>query len=100
MLINYYPAESKDEVSVAISPQTVATITINYPEVSAKSGGGDHLDVVRIDVQGEDRTVGRFWVDVHLNNQGRPVLHIATNVGNETRTKKLVGSWRTAGSWR
>lgn len=36
--------------------------------------------------------------DSAVAKQGRPVLHIATNVScgvvGETRTKRLVGSWR------
>ncbi len=96
MILQFVPAETREETTVAIDRNKIEPIlTIDHTTISEKSGGGDHLDVIRIDIKGEDgQTVGKFWVDAFLNKQGRPVLHIATNVGDKTNTKRLVGSWR------
>ena len=96
MILQFNPAETKEEQAVAVSPNKQAPIiTIDHPTIEAKSGSGNHLEVVRIDIKDSDgKSVGKFWVDATLNNQGRPVLHISTNVGNGTHTKRLVGSWR------
>ena len=96
MILQFIKAETKEETVVTLDAKNIEPIiTIPHATISEKSGGGDHLDAVRIDIKGDDgRSVGKFWVDVFLNNQGRPVLHIATNVGNSTNTKQLVGSWR------
>ena len=97
MILQFNDAQNKKEKTATIDNVTslAPVLTIPHAAIAAKSGGGDHLDVMRIDIQGEDgRSVGKFWVDVFLNKQGRPVLHIATNVGDGTNTKRLVGSWR------
>ena len=96
MILQFHPAETKEEQTVAISPNRIEPIiTIDHATINENSGGGSHLPVVRIDIKGDDgKTVGKFWVDAFLNKQGRPVLHIATNVGDGTNTKRLVGSWR------
>ena len=96
MILQFIDAQTKEEQTVTLDKNEIEPIlTIDHATISEKSGGGDHLDAIRIDIKGDDgRSVGKFWVDVFLNNQGRPVLHIATNVGNGTNTKRLVGSWR------
>lgn len=97
MLIRYYKAENTEEQSTALDANKPETIfVIKHHEVEKKSGSGDHFDVCRIDIERTDgqKAVGRFWVDVHFNRQGKPVLHVATNVGNSTNTKKLTGEWR------
>ena len=98
MILQFINAQhgDKKETVATLNPRNIEPIiTIDHTTISEKSGGGDHLNVVRIDIKGDDgQTVGKFWVDAFLNKQGRPTLHIATNVGDETHTKKLTGSWR------
>lgn len=99
--ISLTPTETGEETGLAIDTHKHTPILrIKHSEVQAHSGSGDHLDVIQIEIERTDgpKAVGRFWIDVHFDNQGRPVLHIATNnkhgKGECTDTKKLRGSWR------
>ena len=66
-------------------------LTIPRNVVEDKSGGGDHLDVITIDVvDGNVKT--RFFVDLHMNRE-RVTMHIATNV-KERSEERRVGQER------
>lgn len=72
----------------------VPDIYIDEEEVEQRTGMNSGADVTRIHVIGENGKTAKFWLDVKINKQGRPILVAATNVGDKTNVKKLTGQWR------
>ena len=51
MILQFIKAETKEETVVTLDAKNIEPIiTIPHATISEKSGGGDHLDAVRIDI--------------------------------------------------
>ena len=88
-------ARTEDRTMIDLAGnKPVPQIFLDVEEVEERSGTTTGAEVVEIQVINTDGCIGKFWLDVRTNKQGRPVLITTTNVGNETHTKKLTGSWR------
>jgi hypothetical protein len=99
-IIHYQPADEHDEQSRPTDThKRTPTLIFTHAEVEARSGSGDCLDAITIDVVQPDGSKARFFLSVDLNNQNRARLHVATNKGtcgripNSTR-KSVTGDWR------
>jgi hypothetical protein len=76
------------------------TATIKSPVLKVLKGdlvvrGGHGSEVCRVDVLDDNTgSAARFFVRAYLNNQGRPVVEVATCGATKDVRKSVTGSYR------
>lgn len=87
MKINY--GGGADPVDVRIN--SGMTIVMDRDEVEPRQGMGGGPEVVRLRVNDEEGLGAFFWITVLFNGQGRPVVEVSTELGEDVTRKKVTG---------
>lgn len=70
----------------------------NFAYVEAR--GGTTTTVAKIEIENDEGLTARFWISIHLNKQGRPVLEVLTkghdrdDAGPKEVAKDVTGTWK------
>ena len=92
-----YQTDQTDSTEIELSSnKPVPQIIINADEVEQRTGMSTGADIVEIQIHDSTikDSVCKFWLDVRIGKNGKPVLIVATNIGNGTEVKKVKGEWR------